>query len=99
MAKTDTKTRILDTAERIAMEHFLPHAALLDRNEPKFVDGKVEMDPAVGAGVLQVAVTAAACDDPSDGFAACHRYQQDWGIPVEVSPGASTGLDLDLRSV
>ena len=44
-------------------------------------------------------MTAAACDDPSDGFAACHRYQQDWGIPVEVSPGASTGLDLDLRSV
>ncbi len=42
---------VLDTAERIAMEHFLPHAALLDRNEPKFVDGKVEMDPAVGAAL------------------------------------------------
>jgi DNA-binding beta-propeller fold protein YncE len=60
---------------------------------------ELRLDPGVGAGVLQVAVTAAACDDPSDGFAACHRYQQDWGIPVEVSPGASTGLDLDLRSV
>ena len=47
----ETIDGILDTAERIAMEHFLPHAALLDRNEPKFVDGKVEMDPAVGAAL------------------------------------------------
>ena len=39
---------VLDTAERIAMEHFLPHAALLDEHEPRFVDGKVEMDEAVG---------------------------------------------------
>jgi alkylation response protein AidB-like acyl-CoA dehydrogenase len=38
---------ILDTAERIAMEHFLPHAARLDEHEPRFIDGKVEMDAAV----------------------------------------------------
>ncbi|MEQ8295111.1 MAG: acyl-CoA dehydrogenase [Nitratireductor sp.] len=39
---------VLDTAERIAIDHFLPHAALLDANEPAFVDGKVKMDDAVG---------------------------------------------------
>ena len=39
---------VLDTAERIAMDHFLPHAARLDEHEPAFVDGKVEMDDAVG---------------------------------------------------
>ncbi|WP_127597839.1 acyl-CoA dehydrogenase [Nitratireductor alexandrii] len=39
---------VLDTAERIALDHFLPHAALLDENEPAFVDGKVVMDEAVG---------------------------------------------------
>ncbi|MVA96410.1 acyl-CoA dehydrogenase [Nitratireductor sp. CAU 1489] len=39
---------VLDTAERIAINHFLPHAALLDENEPAFVDGKVVMDDAVG---------------------------------------------------
>jgi butyryl-CoA dehydrogenase len=39
---------VLDTAEHIAIEHFLPHAADLDLNEPKFVGGKVEMDPRVG---------------------------------------------------
>lgn len=60
---------------------------------------ELRLDPGVGAGVLQVAVTAAACDDPSDGFAACHRYQQDWGIPVTVDDGGPAELALDLRSV
>ncbi|MGB3864355.1 MAG: acyl-CoA dehydrogenase [Xanthobacteraceae bacterium] len=41
----------LDAAERIAMEHFLPHAAHLDENEPRFVDGKAVVDPAVGAAL------------------------------------------------
>ncbi|HWK63734.1 MAG TPA: acyl-CoA dehydrogenase [Rhizobiaceae bacterium] len=39
---------VLDTAERIAIDHFLPHAADLDENEPRFVDGKVVMDSRVG---------------------------------------------------
>lgn len=60
---------------------------------------ELRLDPAVGTGVLQVAVTAAACDDPSDGFAACHRYQQDWGIPVTVGDDGPAELELDLRSV
>ncbi|MDH6231163.1 alkylation response protein AidB-like acyl-CoA dehydrogenase [Mesorhizobium soli] len=42
---------VLDTAERIAMEHFLPHAAALDLNEPRFENGKVVMDPQVGAAL------------------------------------------------
>ncbi|MBP2367206.1 NHL domain-containing thioredoxin family protein [Pseudonocardia parietis] len=63
---------------------------------------ELELDPAVGSGVLQVAVAAAACDS-ADGtagtFAACHRYQQDWGIPVVVSGDGAATLELDLRSV
>jgi butyryl-CoA dehydrogenase len=39
---------VLDTAERIAMDHFLPHAAALDLDEPRFESGKVAMDPRVG---------------------------------------------------
>jgi thiol-disulfide isomerase/thioredoxin len=50
-------------------------------------------------GVLQVSVAAAACDDEGGTFAACHRYQQDWGIPVRLVPGAPTELGLDLRAV
>lgn len=38
----------LDTAERIAIDHFLPLAADLDENEPRFVDGKVVMDARIG---------------------------------------------------
>ena len=62
------------------------------------------LDPAVGDGVLHVSVQAAACDgDPETGevpeHAACHLYQQDWGIPVVLTDGAPTQLDLDLRGV
>ena len=50
-------------------------------------------------GVLSVSVTAAACDEGDGVFAACHRYQQDWGVPVRVAGGAPAELVLDLRSV
>jgi alkylation response protein AidB-like acyl-CoA dehydrogenase len=40
--------QVLDTAERLAMSQFLPHAADVDANEPRFVDGRVEIDPRVG---------------------------------------------------
>jgi thiol-disulfide isomerase/thioredoxin len=63
---------------------------------------RLVLDPAVGDGVLHVSVQAAACDgDPDTGevpeHAACHLYQQDWGIPVVLTPGAPAELTLDLR--
>lgn len=60
---------------------------------------ELHLAPDVGEGVLQVSVAAAACDDEGGTFAACHRYQQDWGIPVRLTPGAGTELTLDLRAV
>lgn len=58
----------------------------------------------VGKGVLHVSVQAAACDgDAETGVvpehAACHLYQQDWGIPLDVVPDGDTELVLDLRGV
>ena len=50
-------------------------------------------------GVLQVSVAAAACDDGDGIFAACHRYQQDWGIPVRLVADAPDELVLALRAV
>lgn len=38
---------ILDLSQSIAEEKFLPFAAHLDQNEPKYVDGKVELIPEV----------------------------------------------------
>lgn len=55
-------------------------------------------------GTLHVSVQAAACDgDPDTGevpeHAACHLFQQDWGIPVTIDADAAARLDLDLRGV
>jgi thiol-disulfide isomerase/thioredoxin len=47
-------------------------------------------------GVLHVSVQAAACDSDAE-FAACHLYQQDWGIPVRTEPNGSSLLELHLR--
>ena len=58
----------------------------------------------IGSGTLHVSVQAAACDgDPSTGevpeHAACHLFQQDWGIPVTIDESADATLMLDLRGV
>ena len=43
----ETFDAVLDLAERIASEHFAPHNRKADENEPRFVDGRVEMIPEV----------------------------------------------------
>lgn len=55
-------------------------------------------------GVLHVSVQAASCDgDPATGevpeHAACHLFQQDWGIPVVLDRTGTNRCDLDLRGV
>ncbi|WP_407319414.1 NHL domain-containing thioredoxin family protein [Isoptericola halotolerans] len=66
----------------------------------------LRLDPDVLEGVLHVTAKAASCDevplgpdgapDP-DVFPACHLAQQDWGVPVRVTPEGSTTLTLPLR--
>jgi len=68
---------------------------------------QLTLNPEVTEGVLHVTARAAACDgepgQPIPDAAACHLYQQDWGIPVTIHPagddGAHTTLDLDLRGI
>ncbi|TQM64730.1 NHL domain-containing thioredoxin family protein [Humibacillus xanthopallidus] len=60
--------------------------------------------PGIPAGTLHVSVQAAACDgDPDTGevpeHAACHLFQQDWGIPVIIDESADATMVLDLRGV
>lgn len=65
------------------------------------------LNPEVTEGVLHVTARAAACDgehgQPIPDSAACHLYQQDWGIPVTIhsdtADGAQATLDLDLRGI
>ena len=42
---------ILDMAQTVAQDKYLPSAALLDANEPKFVDGRVETMPETKEGL------------------------------------------------
>ncbi|GAA4655632.1 NHL domain-containing thioredoxin family protein [Arthrobacter cryoconiti] len=56
-------------------------------------------------GVLHFSARAAACDGPEDAsgeipdHAACHLYQQDWGIPVLIDVNGGAELALDLRGL
>lgn len=43
----ETLDAVIDTAQKIAEDHFLPHAALVDEEEPTFLNGKVAMRPEV----------------------------------------------------
>lgn len=63
------------------------------------------LNPEVKDAVLHITARAAACDGEPGGeipdHAACHLYQQDWGIPVVVTSDDSdeSELVLDLRGV
>ncbi|MGW9415793.1 NHL domain-containing thioredoxin family protein [Arthrobacter cupressi] len=65
----------------------------------------LELSSEVAEGVLHITARAAACDGPEteDGeipdHAACHLYQQDWGIPVVLQADGDTDLVLDLRGM
>jgi thiol-disulfide isomerase/thioredoxin len=54
------------------------------------------VDQAVGDGVLHVAARAASCDVEQGEGAACRMHQQDWGIPVRVTPAGTGRLVLPL---
>ena len=65
----------------------------------------LELASDIPEGILHIAARAAACDGPDteDGeipdHAACHLYQQDWGIPVLLTHDGDTELVLDLRGM
>lgn len=62
---------ILDTAQSLAEEKFLPFAAKLDANEPRFVDGRAESLPEVGealAALGQAGLFAAGMDEAHGGL-------------------------------
>ena len=56
----------------------------------------LELDPAVGEGVLHVAARAASCDVDAGEGAACRMHQQDWGVPVRIVADGSGVLRLPL---
>ncbi|MFJ2619500.1 NHL domain-containing thioredoxin family protein [Glutamicibacter sp. NPDC087344] len=63
----------------------------------------LSLNPEITEGVLHITARAAACDGEPGGeipdHAACHLYQQDWGIPVVLDAEGENELLLDLRGV
>lgn len=58
------------------------------------------LNQAVAEGVLHVSAMAASCDDdPSNEYPACHVHQQDWGVPVRLTEGATDRLPLVLAGM
>jgi thiol-disulfide isomerase/thioredoxin len=47
-------------------------------------------------GVLHVTAQAASCDDDTSEHPACYLSRQDWGVPIQVSPGGADELRLVL---
>jgi len=72
--------------------------ALLRSGEGRGTDlaRRLELDPAVGEGVLHVAARAASCDAHGGDGAACHVHQQDWGVPVRITADGTAELALPL---
>ena len=48
----ESVTAILDLGQSMAEDQFQPFAAHLDQNEPKYVDGKVELIPELKAALM-----------------------------------------------
>lgn len=60
----------------------------------------LELDAAVGEGVLHVSAMAASCDDdPANEYPACHVHQQDWGVPVRITQTGTPRLPLVLAGM
>jgi hypothetical protein len=59
----------------------------------------LDLDAAVGDGVLHVSARAASCDEGGGEGAACHVHQQDWGVPLRVVPDGATRLSLPLSDL
>ncbi|WEV26462.1 thioredoxin-like domain-containing protein [Streptomyces sp. 71268] len=54
----------------------------------------------VSEGVLHVSAMAASCDDAPDiAYPACHVHQQDWGVPIRVTPTGANRLPLVLAGL
>ena len=87
-------------------ERYGPSSYLVVSSTPKelLLDGagssvelkrKIVLNPEISEGVLHVAAKGASCDE-SDEAAQCHIHQQDWGIPIKISPNGTSVVELVL---
>src|SRR5215211_7297663 len=75
----ETFDAVLDLAERIATDHFAPHNRKADENEPRMVDGKVEMVPEVATALkvfTDAGLMAGSFDEEFGGMQLPHTVGQ-----------------------
>lgn len=61
----------------------------------------LDLNPAIEQGVPHISAVAASCDDDSAHarVPACHVHQQDWGVPVRLTPAGTDRLALILAGM
>src|SRR5215207_1355099 len=75
----ETFDAVLDLAEQIATDHFAPHNRTADLNEPRMVDGKVEMIPEVARALkvfTDAGLMAGSFDEEFGGMQLPHTVGQ-----------------------
>lgn len=78
----DTSRAVLQAADALAREHFAPHAALADREDPVVVDGVVRLPAATGAALRAYA---------EGGFTAMSFAESDGGLGLPFLLGQACG--------
>jgi alkylation response protein AidB-like acyl-CoA dehydrogenase len=75
----ETFDAVMDLAEEIATEHFAPHNRKADENEPRMVDGKVELIPEVSKALkvfTDAGLMAGSFDEEFGGLQLPHTVGQ-----------------------
>jgi alkylation response protein AidB-like acyl-CoA dehydrogenase len=75
----ETFDAVLDLAEQIATDHFAPHNRTADENEPRMVEGKVEMIPEVARALkvfTDAGLLAGSFDEEFGGMQLPHTVGQ-----------------------
>jgi butyryl-CoA dehydrogenase len=75
----ETFDAVLDLAEEIATKHFAPHNRKADENEPRFVDGRVQMIPEVSRALkvfTDAGLMAGSFDEEYGGMQLPHTVGQ-----------------------
>src|SRR3954470_9870801 len=75
----ETLESVLDLAEQIATEHFAPHNRTADENEPRMVDGKVQLIPEVARALkvfTEAGLMAGEFDEEFGGMQLPHAVGQ-----------------------
>jgi alkylation response protein AidB-like acyl-CoA dehydrogenase len=96
----ETFDAVLDLAQQIATDHFAPHNRKADENEPRFVDGRVELIPEV-AKALEVftdaGMMAGSFDEEYGGMQLPHAVSQAamaWFQAANISTSAYPFLTM-----